>query len=376
MHDVYAITYSCPRKAWCHGEIIDAMVEDMLHGQTFRILPSRQETVHLRRAGLCGHVQKLDTRRDRQWFTVRVPARHFDSGRLSACMVQLWGNILDYRGVRLEEFDPRLLLGSRPKRTLQVADAFASHRYPLIATVMKPPWALSLKKRVDMATEFVTLGGDLVKEDETYAPSLAQLVSEVARVQGALDALGARTRGLGLYVPNITCWVNDAAAIERLVKAGMRAGLISFLAAGFDTVRDMAMGPASGCFLWGHRVGYGSMRSTFSMTALAQLAFASGLDGVHVGTPILNRSTAVTETAGAVRTIRMLSARSEASVLPIFSKTSRPIIGGLVEHYGRQAIFIGCGELFINGQDAWDRVRLVAWLREGYAKKKRQLNER
>ncbi len=365
MNKTYDITYSCPRRIWLREGLVDAMLEDLLHGQTFRVLHSRQETVRLCSRSFRDHVHEQNESNGRQWFSIRVPARHFSSGRLSAYLVQLWGNVLDYHGMRLEKLDPNLVHEMRPKRKQHVADTFSCHRNPLFATVLKPSWALSLEGRMNMSKEFVSLGGDLVKEDETYTPSLSQLTSDISAIQSALDELQSDHRGLGVYVPNITGWITNATAMRQLCNAGMRAGMIAFFAAGLDAVRDLASTQVDECFLWGHRVGYESMSKTLSATAMAQLAFAAGLDGVHVGTPILRHVSEVEETAHAVDTLRSLSLHEEEVVFPIFSKTTRPILRELLEHYGRQSILIGCGEFHKKGHPAWDQDKVLAWLREG-----------
>ena len=356
--DYFELTYSCTKELWQQHETVTAMVEDMLWGQTFRILPSQEEIIHLNTESIKGNVNTGEEKNQRQWFSVNVPRERFASNSMTSMHIQAWGNVLDYKGIRLESIDHDWVIGMRPKRS-EYSRIKSYEKKPLLATVLKPSWSLSIQERIEIACDFVALGGDLIKEDETYIPPTERILQEAIEIQSALDSLHSCKRGLGIYIPNITSILGDRRALDQLANGGVQTGLIAFLLAGMDSIRDFARNNRD-WFLWGHRVGYESMHYSLSITAMIQLGYAMGLSAVHVGTPFIRQNASVIITNKAVEEINKLSEKGKDRYIPIFSKTTAEILPTLISLFGSECIMLACGEFRRRG--SLNKKLIEAWI--------------
>lgn len=356
--DYFKLTYSCTKELWQQHETVTAMVEDMLWGQTFRILPSKEVIVHLNTENIKGNVNTGKEMNQRQWFNVEVPCERFASNSITSMHIQAWGNVLDYKGIRLESIDHDWVIGMRPKRS-EDSRIKSYEKKPLLATVLKPSWALSIQERIEIACDFVALGGDLIKEDETYIPPTERILQEAIEIQSALDSLHSSKRGLGIYVPNITSILGDKRALDQLANEGVHTGLVTFLLAGMDSIQDFAHNNRD-WFIWGHRVGYESMHYSLSIMAMIQLGYAMGLSAVHIGTPYIHQNESVAITNKAVEEVNRLSENGKDQYIPIFSKTTAEIIPTLISLFGCKCIMLACGEFRRRG--SLNEKLIVAWI--------------
>jgi len=365
MPDLYEIIYSCKKNYWERSKNIESMLQDLLYGQTFRILPSREEIVHLTTQSFRNYLSDLGENEGRQWFSIIVPAIQLDFAGFTGIMSQLWGNILDYSEFRLESIDNQLIYNLfkswHTSSRFPLPEIYRCKK-PFLATVIKPSYHLTLKERIRLCTEFVKLGGDFIKEDETYFPPFERLTQEVTAIQESLDSLEDGSRGLGIYVPNISGIIHRDEMIEELCNKGMKAAMVNFLIAGFQTVQKAASGAAANIFLWGHRVGFKSMQNTFSILPMIQLSMAAGLNAVHIGTPILNNMGHFAKSQKTARELKHLKERMDIPFYPIFTKTTKSIIPGIIQIFGAECILVGCGE-FISGMNGKsDPKKIIAWV--------------
>ncbi|MDQ1351331.1 MAG: ribulose-bisphosphate carboxylase large chain [Acidobacteriota bacterium] len=363
MPDFYEIIYSCKKSYWKRPKNIESLLQDLLYGQTFRILPNREEIVHLTTQSFENHLAGLGESEGRQWFSIKVPRIQLDFAGFTGIMSQLWGNILDYGEFRLEFIDDQWISNylqswNSTRRFPQVP----ARKTPFLATVIKPSYQLSLQERIRLCVEFVKLGGDFIKEDETYFPSFELMVQEVAAIQEALDSLEGSSRGLGLYVPNISGVIHRDPWLAELCSKGMRAAMVNFLITGFQSVQKAASGAVANVFLWGHRVGFKSMQNTLGIFPLIQLSMAAGLNAVHIGTPILRNINQVTKAQKTARDLNALKKRLNIPFFPIFTKTTKYIIPEIVQIFGPSCILAGCGEFITGMNGTADSKKISAWV--------------
>ncbi len=365
MPDFYEIKYSCKKNHWKKSKNIESMLQDLLYGQTFRILPSSEKIVHLTSLSFREHLSDLGENEGRQWFSIKVPAIQLDFAGFTGIMSQLWGNILDYGEFRLESIDNQLiynLLKSwHPSRPFPLPEIH-KRKTPLLATVIKPSYHLTLKERIRLCSDFVKLGGDFIKEDEAYFPPFERLAQEVTAIQESLDSLEEGAGGLGIYVPNISGIIHRDEMVEELCNKGMKSAMVNFLIAGFQTVQKAASGAAANVFLWGHRVGFKSMQNTLGILPIIQLSMAAGLNAVHIGTPILNNMGHFAKFQKTARDLKGLKEKMDIPFLPIFTKTTESIIPRIIQIFGNECILVGCGE-FITGMNGKSEPRkIIAWV--------------
>jgi ribulose bisphosphate carboxylase large subunit-like protein len=341
MSETYSFHYSCSPALRQEHSRLTAMLRDLFYGQAFRLYRDHEVVVELTTESYEETVTWEGLRDEREWMCIRVPRAQFPDSSLTSILNQTWGNPLDYGDFRLEAIDPKLIETLRPRRAPLLLSRMAEASRPLLAMVLKPSWHLTLEERIQIATEFVTQGGDLVKEDETYFPQPERLIGEGAEIQQALNAISASKRGLGIYVPHISGSATNQAFLTELESAGVQAGMISFLSVGLDTVRRVAEN--TGLFLWGHRVGYEAYRSTLGMGALAQLAWGAGFNGLHIGTPVISNPDRISQARSIVEHLRVLDASCGVTSWAIVSKTTEEISEALVQTLGPNIILLGCG---------------------------------
>jgi hypothetical protein len=354
-----SVTYSCSVELWRQREAVRSFLRDLFYGQSFRVLCDREATVPLTDDGFEDRIMQTEEEHDRKRFSLHVPVEQFEDGSLVSLVNQLWGNALDYGPFRLESLDPMIISSLRPRRRPPLLANMANARRPFLGTILKPSWHLSLKERIHQATRFVSLGGDFVKEDETYCPALGRFVNECREIQAALDSVDTSERGLGVYVPHVSGILGMNNAIAVLQDAGARAAMVSFLTVGMDTVRNLAQGTS--LFLWGHRVGYRAFQETLSRAALLQLARATGLNAVHVGTPFVSDAHDLQASQELARLSQDLDRDGTDPMYQVLSKTTGESVGALLQRLGPDIVLLACGEFL--GVSSVDETKMQAWLR-------------
>ena len=352
-HDYFSITFSCTKKTWEQESIVNAMLEDLLFGQTFRIYRDKEVSIPLTSLSYSSHLEQCKEKHERIFFNVRVPQYQFSDKSLSSVVTQLWGNILDYPGFKLELLPQNLVSHLAYANKHKINAILSEKQGPFFTTVLKPSWKLTLKEKVEMTEEFVANGGDFVKEDETYYAPLKKILEEYKTIQIAINKIDTSQRGLGIYVPHLTHLVSNPSALQELKYNGLRAGMISFMIAGFDSVRAISNEICNDWLLWGHRVGYQSMSQSMSMQVVVQLAVIAGLDIIHVGTPTLENLNSIDSSCAIIQTLRCTNLTLQRETFPVFSKTTAEILPELFLRYGDKSIFLACGELRQPRDDAF-----------------------
>jgi len=345
MSEYFEITYSCSKELWYQKKSIDSMLEDIFYGQMFRVHEGHEEIIPITQKSFRENIRAIGEYDGRYLFAIKIPMIRPGCDILPSLLTQFWGNILDYGSFRLESFAPSLLRQSVVSNP-HLPDFLRSKKLnsPYLATVIKPSYLLSLEERIQFAVEFVKCGGDFVKEDETYFSPFEKMLEEVEEIQGALNSIGGISRGLGVYVPNITGMVHREQLLEKLKNRGMKGAMINFLISGFQPVQQISRGVLSGLFLWGHRVGYDCMKNSISMLALIQLSMIAGFTAIHVGTPLIGVDGQLNDAKILSDNIQNLKKVLGIPFLPILSKTTKDIVPELVSVFRKECIILGCGE--------------------------------
>jgi ribulose 1,5-bisphosphate carboxylase large subunit-like protein len=345
------------------------MLKDLLYGQAFRVFSNRKKIVQLTGKSFLNNLSDLGEKYGRHWFSVKIPGSRLEFGGLTGILTQLWGNVLDYGEFCLEAIDERLIEKFLKPRCLSSRfHQLDKADLPFLAAVLKPSYHLTTRDRVKIAADFVRLGGDFIKEDETYFPSFKQLEEEVSVIQGYLDSITAVDRGLGIYVPNISGIIHDTKSIEILCHRGMKAAMVNFLIVGFQTVQKIAFECASSLFLWGHRVGFKNMQNTFSILSLIQFSIASGLNAVHVGTPLLNNQNHIIRAKQISSDLKKLKEKMGITFFPVITKITQSILPGIIEIFGNNCILVGCGEFIKGPKKELNLDKINHWIKEAKTK--------
>ncbi len=205
-------------------------------------------------------------------------------------------------------------------------------KYPIIGTIFKPYYHLSLNKKVILANSLIDAGIDLIKEDETYLVPKNQILKESEIIQSKLGNRGS-------YIPNVTTYLNDHKFIESLYSNGTKIVLIDFLVTGFSQIYEFKkMFPQM--FIWGHRVGYTLLENYISMKALSMLSIYSGINFLHVGTTV-NESIRINQLEY-IENLRNIN----SEFIPIFTKITPKLSTELVNIFGQKIILMTCGYIF------------------------------
>lgn len=264
-------------------------------------------------------------------------------------------NLLDFGEFYLVSID---LSKSRLAQTL--AGFFAKNentvmlsnrRRPLLGTIYKPYYHLPLREKVAIAERFVSTGGDILKEDETYFADRESVLKESKAIQSSIGQKG-------FYVPNVTHLVRDYDLISELLSLGIRIVMLDYLVCGFGCVHDLKSRVPQ-MLLWGHRVGYSVYEKVISMDAIVTLAVLSGLHFVHVGTPKddVERGAKL----ALVRNMRGVN----ASAYPVFTKTTPNGARELLSSFGPDIVILACGYFRSAGSSGVNWSRVQDWIEAG-----------
>ena len=88
------------------------------------------------------------------------------------------------------------------------------------------------------------------------------------------------------------------------------------------------------------------------MKALAKLAVYSGLDILHIGTPLRFTVDEVKERREIIKEAR----RIRSGFLPVFTKITIDISRELIRHFGKRIILMACGGFFNGNSFIWDEI--------------------
>lgn len=214
---------------------------------------------------------------------------------------------------------------------------------PILGTIIKPYYTMNLKEKIKWIENFHLQGINLFKMDETYFLSPSQLLLET-------KAINAHFQGNICFVPNITHVLHDLKLVSTLINSGSPIALVNFLCSGLSSVSNLINW--TDIQVWGHRIGFTYLQKKISMIALGKIASLAGISYLHIGVP-----KNLTECRNKQKLIENLKTNNR-NILPIFTKTTPEVLGHLLETFGNNAIYMGCGFFYQpNGQINWNRVR-------------------
>lgn len=166
-------------------------------------------------------------------------------GQLSQLLNLIYGNVSILPGVRVVDLQlPPVLLSSfrGPACGIDgVRERLAVAGRPLLATALKPRGS-TVTELAAVATEFVSGGGDIVKDDHNLVDAeLDGFRERVLRCQEALQAANRETGGSAIYLPNISGPAERLdAMLDVLLDAGVAGALVAPMLLGLDATRALA----------------------------------------------------------------------------------------------------------------------------------------
>lgn len=248
---------------------------------------------------------------------------------LDQILTSLCFNFIDFGEIRLENlklsnFISKKLLGSNIKK-----NNFGSG--PYLGTILKPSYNLSLNKKISIVKKLATNGFNFIKEDETYFAKKETLLRESSILQQEINKISDRC----FYIPNITPYLNDYEFIDKLIKSGTKIVMVNYLLAGLSNVKK-ATEKFRNIYFWGHRIGHKAIENYVSDKALLPLGIYSGLNMIHIGTPLLNDKQSVRYTYEKLNIIKTLN----PFVLPVFTKISLEIAKDILCLFGKNIILM------------------------------------
>ena len=82
------------------------------------------------------------------------------------------------------------------------------------------------------------------------------------------------------------------------------------------------------------------------MKAIASLAVYSGINIIHVGTPLVSDTTDIQERLEILKAVHDVN----SEVIPVFTRASLEILPNLINLFGRKSIIMVCGAIRTNGK--------------------------
>jgi len=148
----------------------------------------------------------------------------------------------------------------------------------LRGSIIKYYSSLSIDKLEGVYERVLSLGCNLIKEDETYY-SKRSIYNEKKKL---LNKLASHFSKRFLYVENIIPFLieNNRMSCDQALYE--QAVLVPYIAIGYSYL----MNPRSSCLIWGHRLGHKLLETLISKQVYLAFALAFGADFIHVGTPL------------------------------------------------------------------------------------------
>ncbi len=321
--------------------------EELNRGLAFKIFDNMEEVVKL--TGKWQGWAEVEVLAQDQ-FNIYIDDDFFNlNSIIEQILISLWSNLLDFGEIRLEDFQltekiNNLVIKSSQSSKNRLIDANG----PYFGTIFKPYYGLSLREKIEIAKKFASIGGNFIKEDETYLVDKDRFIEETEKIQKAINSVSNKC----YYVPNITPYILDLQFLNKIKDFGIRIGLVSYIITGLANIYKIRR-KLNNLLLWGHRVGYKSIKKFISMRVIAKLATYSGFDTLHIGTPFFSIKDTVIERVEILRSIRLINAR----MLPVFTKVSSKIIPFLLRNFGNEIIIMACGSVRNNGKYDFERMK-------------------
>ena len=308
---------------------IDMLVNELEYGSTFALYRDREDIIFLQG----NRMQWVRWKMEGKSLTVEVDENFLENDYIfEKLLVAFLYNLLDFGELSLVAID--LAKSSYLQHNNACQKALPKYfRRPakrsILGTILKPYYHLPLKEKIGIAEKFVSMGIELLKEDETFFTSETRLLEAARAIQSTIE-------GSGNYIPNITHYVHNYRIIESLLNFGIEIVMVDFLVTGFRPIHRLKQKfPEIG--VWGHRVGYWPLERFISMKALGTLAVLAGVDFLHIGTP--NNSIDVKDRLQLVSCLRAI----KPQFVPVFTKTTPEVIREIVHLFNETTIFMACG---------------------------------
>lgn len=248
-------------------------------------------------------------------------------------------NLMDFGDIFLSEVD----LSDSNLRNYISREKIALRGFPLKGTIFKPYYHQTTEEKVAQARRFMELGCNVFKNDECFFLTKKNLFTEAKYIQAAISSAA-------YFVPNITAYISDYSFIESLIDMGINIFMIDYLISGFGPVFWLKKRYPK-ISIWGHRIGYEPINGNISMDALLTIAQLSGVDLLHIGTPLPHE---LDEKKLLVEKHKALNPNFK----PIFTITTPQIIDYLLPVFGDDAIYLSCGYYRDkDGEIDWNRVK-------------------
>lgn len=330
-------------------DIMEKLNEELNKGITFIISQASEKIIHL--GGEWKGWATTTIHRDK--INIYVDDKFFCKCVFEQILTSLWANLLDFGEIRLEDF--KLSDNLHTFLTLRNINKQSSQKLlkingPYFGIIFKPSYGLSLSDKLKITEKFANIGGTFIKEDETYFVEKSILLKESKVIQNAMNSVCDHC----FYVPNTTHYVSDADLFRELCKVNIRIIMLNYLITGLPIVYKIA-NENNKLLFWGHRVGYKSIKRYISMRAMARLAAYSGINILHIGTPILSIDNSVKKCKNILKVINELN----LEIIPVFTKISPQIISSLTRLYGKKIILMACGSIITKGYLDWGKLKNI-----------------
>lgn len=304
---------------------VKAVLNEIEYGNTFIINYEGERTISL--FGKEFSWIKSDTLADNR-FDLYVDDTFFEEGTFfEKLMTSFIYNLQDFGEVRLDQIDSSNSILEFSSPIIDAKKIFKT--FPVCGTIFKPYYHSSLNEKLNVASKLVSMGINLIKDDETYLIGKKQKLSDAKKIQSVMGSDA-------FYIPNITPFVHDMQFLTKLLDTGIKIVMVNYLVTGFSQIRWLKQNFPQ-FTIWGHRVGYSSLENILTMNALSKIALFSGIDYLHLGTTL--QKDKLDEQNNLIKNIRKFN----SGFMPIFTKTSSEILPLLFSKLSKEIIVLACG---------------------------------
>ena len=326
----------------------DTLANEIEYGTTFALYRDREDIIPLRGDGL----QWISWRVEDKNFIIEVDDVFLEEGYIfEKILVTFLYNLLDFGMLQLISIDlSKSSYSSNINAHQKVIPKYFRRlaKNSILGTILKPYYHLSLKQKIKMAERFTYMGIELLKEDETFLVPESRLMKEAEAIQSAIN-------GSGYYIPNITHYIYNYRVVEKLLKLGIELIMVDFLVTGFRPIFNLKQ-KFPELSVWGHRVGYWSLKKFISMEAIGILAVLAGIDFLHVGTPKNEK-----EAKDKLQLVSKLQT-IKPQFIPVFTKTTPEILQEILSQFNGTTVSMACG-YFRNDEGLIDWDKVQKWIK-------------
>ena len=340
---------------------IENIVNELEYGNTFALYLQKEIIIPLK----LGNFNWISWENTETSFTLTVNDTFFDKAYFfEKILTSFIYNLQDFGKIKLEKIDLNKsifqseLLSPFSKNNLSIFNKSDL----ILGTIIKPYYHLSLDDKINMAKQFSKYGFKTIKNDECYFTSKKQLINEAIIIQKELQ-------NSSFYIPNITHLIHDYNSIEQLIKAGIKIVMVNVLVVGFRSINLLKI-KFPELKIWGHRVGYSQLSEIISMNTLSILLTLSGIDFLHIGTPVTQNE--IDNRFEIINSSRVINKNFK----PIFTKTTPEVNKKIIKTLKTTPIYLGCG-FFRNNKSEIDWGKVDIWQKEAkkyYPKNNNYLN--